>query len=119
MDVPRLHGNSGIGAARNCSGAAADKRALIIAPTAESGGFYYSVFNSNLGGISGRLHRQEFFFIFFFLADKMEKEGEEGVMAGNGERQIFPTQLKSESWKMKPEKKRKKGLKCRRVSFEV
>lgn len=45
---------------------------------------------------------------FFFLADKMEKEGEKGVMAGYGGRQIFPTQLKSESWKMKAEKAKKK-----------
>lgn len=38
----------------------------------------------------------------------MEKEGEKGVMAGYGGRQIFPTQLKSESWKMKAEKAKKK-----------
>lgn len=38
----------------------------------------------------------------------MEKEGEKGVMAGYAGRQIFPTQLKSESWKMKAEKEKKK-----------
>lgn len=37
----------------------------------------------------------------------MEKEGAKRVMAGNGGRQIFPTQLKAESWKMKTEKEKK------------
>lgn len=50
----------------------------------------------------------------------MEKEGEKGVMAGNGGRQIFPTQLKSESWKIKTEKGKgkKKAKNCRKVSLE-
>lgn len=110
MDVPRSHGNSGIWA---------DERALSIAPTAESGGFYYSMFNSNLGRISGRLHCKDFFFFFFPLAGKMEKEGEKGVMTANGDRRIFPSQLKSESWKKKTEKAKEKGLKkCRKVSLE-
>lgn len=40
----------------------------------------------------------------------MEKKGEKGVLAENGGRQIFfPTQPKSESWKMKTEQPAKMG----------
>lgn len=39
-----------------------------------------------------------------------KKEGEKEMMAENGGRQIFPTQLKSEGWKIKKtEKAKEKG----------
>lgn len=116
MDVPCLNGSSGI---CSCSGAAADKRALLIAPLPSQEAFITArsttIWLEFLQDFTARV----FLFFFFFLADKLEKEGEKGVMAGNGGRQIFPTQIKkleSESRKSKKKKNLEK-LKMQKGCF--